>query len=228
MRIFVSFSLLLAGSASAQVAYDESVSGDLSDDANAPTLISTSETTITVACTTDREGEDRDIFTIEVPAGFELTGILLDYYKSNYPKNLGFIGFSSGAILNADPMNPFADGLLGWKMSDESNVGDDLFLSMGQAPASIGYEDPLPSGFYTFWVQEISDSSDDWMISLVLSPVEISCAGDFNGNGAVDFPDLVQLLSAFGHCASCDEDLDESGSVDFNDLISMLSFWGPC
>ena len=42
----------------------------------------------------------------------------------------------------------------------------------------------------------------------------------------MDFPDLIQLLSAFGPCASCDEDLDESGSVDFNDLVTVLGGWG--
>ncbi len=59
-------------------------------------------------------------------------------------------------------------------------------------------------------------------------PVDSTCEADVNGNGTVDFPDLIQLLSVFGPCASCPEDFDESGSVDFNDLVSMLSFWGPC
>ena len=221
-------SLALAGSAWAQSAYEESISGDLSDDANAPTLIPSSQTTITVGFTTDREGLDRDIFTIEVPTGFELSGVILDDYNSNYPENLGFVGFSSGAVLDADPILPTATGLLGWYLPDESNVGQDLFLEMGQAAGAIGYDEPLPSGFYTFWAQETSDSNDEWVLSVVLSPVDTTCVADVNGNGSVDFSDLVQLLSAFGPCASCVEDLDESGSVDFNDLDSMLSFWGPC
>ncbi len=215
-------------SAWSQSAYEESISGDLSDDANAPTLVTSSQTTITVAFTTDREGLDRDIFTVEVPAGFELSGIVLDDYNSNYPENLGFVGFSSGSVLNADPVLPTAAGLLGWYLPDEFDVGQDLFSEMGQAPGAIGYDGPLPSGFYTFWAQETSDSNDEWVLSVVLSPVDVTCEADVNGNGAVDFPDLIQLLSAFGPCSSCDEDLDESGSVDFNDLISMLSFWGPC
>ena len=222
-------SLALAGSAWAQSAYEESISGDLSDDANAPTLITSSQTTITVAFTTDREGLDRDIFTIEVPTGFEMSGIILDDYNSNYPENLGFVGFSSGAVLDADPILPSASGLLGWYLPDESNVGQDFFLEMGQAGAdAIGYDAPLPAGSYTFWAQETSDSNDEWVISIVLTPAETNCVADVNDNGSVDFADLVQLLSVFGPCASCVEDLDESGSVDFNDLISMLSFWGPC
>ena len=54
------------------------------------------------------------------------------------------------------------------------------------------------------------------------------CPGDLNASGAVDFPDLIQLLSAFGACAGCPEDLDQSDTVEFNDLIALLSVWGPC
>ena len=228
VKNFLLSTVAIAGSAWGQSAYEESTSGDLSDDANAPTVITSSQTTITVVFTTDREGLDRDIFTIEVPTGFELSGVILDDYNSNYPENLGFVGFSSGSVLNADPVLPTAAGLLGWYLPDESNVGQDLFLDMGQAAGAIGYDGPLPSGLYTFWAQETSDSNDDWVLSVVLSPVDSTCEADVNGNGTVDFPDLIQLLSVFGPCASCPEDFDESGSVDFNDLVSMLSFWGPC
>ena len=55
-----------------------------------------------------------------------------------------------------------------------------------------------------------------------------NCPGDLNGSGAVDFPDLIQLLSAFGQCDSCAEDLDDSGAVEFDDLIALLSVWGNC
>jgi hypothetical protein len=48
-------------------------------------------------------------------------------------------------------------------------------------------------------------------------------------SGAVDFTDLLQVLSAWGDCpASCPEDLDGSGAVDFTDLLSVLSAFGPC
>ena len=54
------------------------------------------------------------------------------------------------------------------------------------------------------------------------------CSEDLDGSGAVDFPDLIQLLSAFGPCDGCAEDLNASGAVEFNDLIALLSVWGDC
>ena len=51
---------------------------------------------------------------------------------------------------------------------------------------------------------------------------------NLDGSGAVDFPDLIQLLSAFGPCDGCAEDLDASGGVAFDDLIALLSGWGDC
>lgn len=228
MKNLILIAFLLPSVASAQFAYDESTDGDLSDDPNAPTLIVSSETTITVAFTTDREGLDRDIYTVEVPSGYELSGIILDDYNSNYPENLGFVGFSSGSVLDANPILPTAAGLLGWALPDESNVGEDLFLDMGQGAGAIGYDAPLPAGSYTFWFQETSDSNDEWVVSVILTAKGDECFADVNENGSVDFPDLIQLLSVFGPCSSCSEDLDESGSVDFTDLITMLSVWGPC
>ena len=67
VKCFLLSILAFTCSAWSQSAYEESISGDLSDDANAPTLVTSSQTTITVAFTTDREGLDRDIFTVEVP-----------------------------------------------------------------------------------------------------------------------------------------------------------------
>ena len=34
-----------------------------------------------------------------------------------------------------------------------------------------------------------------------------ACPGDLDGDGAVTFPDLVRVLSAWGACAACPEDL---------------------
>ncbi len=56
----------------------------------------------------------------------------------------------------------------------------------------------------------------------------IPCPEDLDGNGQVDFSDLLAVLSAFGDCDACPEDLDGSGAVDFADLLAVLSAFGPC
>ena len=54
-----------------------------------------------------------------------------------------------------------------------------------------------------------------------------ACPGDLDGSGAVDFADILAILSAWGN-AGGPEDLDGSGAVDFGDILVVLATWGPC
>jgi hypothetical protein len=54
------------------------------------------------------------------------------------------------------------------------------------------------------------------------------CPADFDGNGAIDINDLLQLLAAWGDCPGCIEDLNFDGVVDIQDLLDLLAVWGPC
>lgn len=58
--------------------------------------------------------------------------------------------------------------------------------------------------------------------------VSSACAADLDGSGAVDFADLVVLLSQWGACPGCSADIDGSWWVDFVDVTLLLSTWGPC
>ncbi len=49
-------------------------------------------------------------------------------------------------------------------------------------------------------------------------------AGDLNGDGCVDFSDLLILLSAYG--VDADGDIDADGDTDFEDLITLLGNYG--
>ena len=53
------------------------------------------------------------------------------------------------------------------------------------------------------------------------------CPADLDGNGAVDFLDLVRVLDAWGDDGG-PADLDGSGTVEFGDLVLVLDAWGPC
>ena len=52
------------------------------------------------------------------------------------------------------------------------------------------------------------------------------CPADLDGNGSVDFADLVSMLSGWDEPGAAD--LDGSGLVDFNDVIILLGVWGDC
>ena len=52
--------------------------------------------------------------------------------------------------------------------------------------------------------------------------------GDLNGDGVVDFGDLLILLSVWGGCTDCGDctaDLNDDCAVDFGDLLVVLTNW---
>ena len=55
-----------------------------------------------------------------------------------------------------------------------------------------------------------------------------ACDEDVNGDGQVNFTDLVSILAAWGTCAGCDADVDGDGSVGLSDLLMVLAGWGAC
>lgn len=65
---------------------------------------------------------------------------------------------------------------------------------------------------------------------LVVRGFELACPADVSpaeGDGVVDFDDLLTVLSAWGQ--SCTgPDVDRSGEVDFADVLAVASAWGPC
>ncbi len=55
-------------------------------------------------------------------------------------------------------------------------------------------------------------------------PPKVDCPEDLDGDGDVDFNDLVQLLNAYG--STDDGDIDGDGDTDFNDLVALLNAYG--
>jgi len=54
------------------------------------------------------------------------------------------------------------------------------------------------------------------------------CPADIDGNGSVEFNDVLNLLAAWGSCPGCPADVNGDDNVDFNDLLEVLAAWGPC
>ena len=62
---------------------------------------------------------------------------------------------------------------------------------------------------------------------LIVGDVNPPCPGDINGDQAVTFDDILELLGSWGS-SDPDKDIDGSGTVDFGDLVGALANWGPC
>ncbi|MHC5113001.1 MAG: WD40/YVTN/BNR-like repeat-containing protein [Planctomycetota bacterium] len=51
--------------------------------------------------------------------------------------------------------------------------------------------------------------------------------GDLDGDGDVDFGDILIVIGSWGPCAgACPADLDGSGAVDFGDILIVIANWG--
>jgi probable HAF family extracellular repeat protein len=63
--------------------------------------------------------------------------------------------------------------------------------------------------------------------AFLLTPLD-TCPADVDGDDAVNVPDLLAVLAAWGPCAGCPEDIDGDGIVGIDDLLAVLQAWGPC
>ncbi len=54
------------------------------------------------------------------------------------------------------------------------------------------------------------------------------CIWDLNESGAVDVPDLLELLAAWGTDPDEPPDFDDDGVVAVPDLLELLAHWGAC
>jgi hypothetical protein len=150
---------LFGAAARGSVIYNESVSGDLSNSGLTPTLLTVSLGSNQVFGTTgNTTAVDRDYFTFTVPASLVLSSItLLPGTETLGPLGDSFIGVQLGPQVTLGTSPPNASGLLGWFHYSTGDIGANILPLMGSAGlGSTGFTPPLPSGTYSFWVQELS------------------------------------------------------------------------
>jgi hypothetical protein len=159
-----------ASPAAAAVAYDEGVSGDLSNNGLAPTPISVVLGSNIVSGTSGRDQAgvvDRDYFTFTLGANEFLSAI--NVLQGTVPIGLSFIGVQTGNQVTVSPTTTTAAGLLGWTHYDAADVGTDILDDMGiAANGSTGFSGPLGPGTYSFWVQEASPGTATYAFDFVV------------------------------------------------------------
>ena len=162
--------------------WDETINGDLSDYGNAPTLIGTLDSGVnlfsgTMGSLGGTGPLDADVWNFTIAAGYYLTGInLVDYSaQSGSPSNDSFMAIANGGSINmSDPSLHLSNALWGYGQDGFGNTYNDLLALLDAGPdfGGIGFDGPLPSGNYTFWIQEGSDQIS-YGIEFVTAPVSV-------------------------------------------------------
>ncbi|MHC5114834.1 MAG: choice-of-anchor J domain-containing protein [Planctomycetota bacterium] len=109
-----------------------------------------------------------------------------------------------------------SDGAWVYQEYDISAIAD------GQSSVSLRWTMGPTDGsvFYCGW------NIDDVRITGL--DADSSCPADLNGNGSVDFADILEVIAAWGPCACCTADVDGSGDIGFGDILAIIGAWGPC
>src|SRR5262249_30108909 len=167
---------------------------------------------------------DLDYLTIDVPANAFLSGLTLVSYTgaggADPDDGTAFIGMEAGDQITL-PTNVFsAAGLMGWAHFGPfaGNVGLNILSSMNTTFAgSSGFTIPVPSGHYSFWIQQLTPLETDYQFDFQIT------TGDYNGNHVVDAADYTVWRDALGQTVAVGTGADGDGSaaVDAGDY----NFW---
>jgi hypothetical protein len=139
---------------------------------------------------------DRDYFTVSVPEGFQLTGIVLnDYDVTQNPDTApdAFFAFQEGQVVTTDPVTGANVGdLTGALIYGAGNVGQNLleimrdgFSDPATSPDPIlpGFDQPL-TGDLTFWLNQGAGPSTatlDFIVEPLSEPAPIVAAINAGG-----------------------------------------------
>ena len=112
------------------------------------------------------------------------------------------------------------DGYVLTNFSHTVDVGDTVTVKAGIY--SLGANpnfNPALADFSFNGQAFLADSNGNRISNVVRVP------GDVDGDGVVNFGDLLLVLAAWGPCGGCPEDLDGNGVVGFADLLIVLANW---
>ena len=179
-----------SAAAARAAAYTESIDGDLSGVAAAPTPWALGSganvLTGTAGANFNTGANDFDLVAFTVPAGLQLDSIVATNYQNIDPFALAFFGLQAGT--------PWLDGfgfsisgnfLMGWAHVDSTMQGVDMLAKIQDHANDPPFAIPLASGTYTMLIQDI-DTSFDYTLTFHAS--------------AVPEPSAAALLAIGGGC----------------------------
>jgi hypothetical protein len=176
----------------ASVLWNESVSGDLSNNQAAPNTFTLAPGTNSVIGSVGT-GDTQDWVSVTVPAGDALTGYVLASFSSPGGDQQGFTGFQVGSSFVGSAFT--ASSYAGYAhygpgatnpSTPLSNVGTDLLPTMAQngpgqaAAGATGFTQPIGPGNYTFLIQQLGGPTNyqfDFNVTAVPEPASLCLMG---------------------------------------------------
>jgi hypothetical protein len=165
---------LSAAQATTRTAWDEAVSGDLSNAGTSPTAVTLLPGSNLIRGVTGRSGGvvDRDYFSFTLPEGWQLdTLTVLPGTTFVTASDAGFIAVQAGPQVTVNPTGGSPEGLLGWLHYSQNDMGTDILGLMGIAFGASGFVTPLPAGVYSFWIQNTSTGVSAYNLDFAVSVV---------------------------------------------------------
>jgi hypothetical protein len=149
---------------SAGILWNESVNGNLSNNQAAPSPFVLAPGTNSIIGTVTGGTKPQDWVALTVPAGDELTSIVLAVYQSTDQQ--GFTGFQAGSTFvgsaftaaSYEGYSHYGTGATNGALPPTNLVGQDLLLLMANpalAQGAQGFTPPLGPGSYTFLIQQL-------------------------------------------------------------------------
>jgi len=186
---------------STALAYDEAVSGDLSNNASAPTPLAFSlgNNTVAGSATTSAPGDTRDFITFTIASGQQLVALRLMSYldlPSGNPGNTGFHAINAGATSFVPGPATEANFLGGDHVFPVPAGGTDLLpeLSDGDT-AGTGFSVPLGPGTYSYVIQQTGPQTSGYDLQFVIGAASATAVPASSPSTTVV---LAGLLAAVG------------------------------
>lgn len=163
----LAFSVAIAAatsSSNAMLIFDELASGDLSSNPLLPTLLHGDVGSNFIDGSV--ASNDRDYFTLVLPAGTHLTAIIL---RASSGSDATFLSLQSGSIFTEPAAGTDLRNVLGYVSFFHSDVGTDLLQSLGSASDAIGFKDSPEGEMFTFWIDQLSPSPANYRFEFIIA-----------------------------------------------------------
>jgi len=149
MLWFITMACLISHAQAATV-WDEASNGDFSNSGLSPTSVNVATGSNVVIGSTGNAGQgiDRDYFRITVPAGTELSSIML-LGNTSVSGGSSFIGMQAGSQVTVSPTGAGVENLIGLGHYGNDQIGTDILPAI-----EVNRTGPFPSGTYSIWVQD--------------------------------------------------------------------------